>query len=81
MIMVANGEDVGHLEAAYEALATRKTISVELEDSTITLNMSSKEDKAKRDMLTQKENEVQDNIKVIMENRNQVSRVSRILGD
>ena len=70
-IMVANEEDVDHFEAVYEALATRKTIGVELEDSTITLNMSSKEDKAKRDMLTQKENEVQDNINVITENRNQ----------
>jgi hypothetical protein len=48
VIMVANGEDVDHLEAAYEAIAKRKTISVELENSTITLNMSSKEDKAKK---------------------------------
>jgi hypothetical protein len=44
---------------------------LQLENSTTTLNMSNKEDKAKRDMLTQKENEVQDNIKVITENRNQ----------
>jgi hypothetical protein len=64
VIMVADGEDVDHLEAAYEALATRKTVSVGLKNSTITLNMSNKEDKAKRDMLTQKENEVQDNINV-----------------
>jgi hypothetical protein len=71
VIMVANGEDIDHLEAAYEAIATRKTIAVELENITITLNMSSKEDKAKRDMLTQKENEIQDNINVITENRNQ----------
>ena len=72
-IMVADGEDVDHLEAAYEALATRKTIRAELENSnTITPNMGNKEDKAKRDMLTHKENEVQDNIKVIMENRYQV---------
>jgi hypothetical protein len=74
-IMVADGEDVDHLEAAYEALATRKTISVELENSTITLNMGNKEDKAKRDMLTHKENEVQDNIKVITENRNQFKTI------
>ena len=71
VIMVANGEDVDHLEAAYEAIATRKTIAVELENIAITLNMSCKEDKAKRDMLTQKENEIQDNINVITENRNQ----------
>ena len=38
VIMVANGEDVCHLEAAYEAIATRKTITAELENSTITLN-------------------------------------------
>jgi hypothetical protein len=69
--MVADGEDVDHLEAAHEALATRKPISAELENSAIALNMGNKEDKAKRDMLTQKENEVQDNIKVITENRNQ----------
>jgi hypothetical protein len=68
---VANGEDLVHIEAAYEALATRKTISIELENSTITLNMATKEDKAKRGMLTQKENEIQDNINVITENRNQ----------
>ena len=37
--------------------------------------MGNKEDKAKRDMLTHKENEVQDNIKVIMENRNQVKTI------
>jgi hypothetical protein len=37
--------------------------------------MGNKEDKAKRDMLTHKENEVQDNIKVIMENRNQVKAI------
>jgi hypothetical protein len=32
VIMVADGEDVDHLEAAYEALATRKTIRAELEN-------------------------------------------------
>jgi hypothetical protein len=48
VIMAANGEDLDHIEAAYEALAARKTIAVELENSTITLNMATKEDKAKR---------------------------------
>jgi hypothetical protein len=71
VIMAANGEDVDHIEAAYEAIVARKTIPVELENSTITLNMGTKEDRAKRDMLTQKENEIQDNINVITENRNQ----------
>jgi hypothetical protein len=72
VIMVANGEDLDHIEAAYEALAARKTITIELENiTTTTLNMATKEDKAKRGMLTQKENEIQDNINVIMENRNQ----------
>ena len=74
--MAANGEDVDHLEAAYEAIAKRKTITAELENSTITLNMSNKEDKAKRDMLTQKENEIQDNINVITENRNQFKTIA-----
>jgi hypothetical protein len=71
VIMVANEEDLDHTEAAYEALAARKTIALELENSTTTPNMTTKEDKAKRGMLTQKENEIQDNINVIMENRNQ----------
>jgi hypothetical protein len=59
-------------------LAARKTITAELENSTITLNMATKEDRAKRGMLTQEENEIQDNINVITENRNQfkMSRVS-----
>ena len=74
--MIADGEDLDHLEAAYEALAARKTIRVEFENNnTIILSMGNKEDKAKRDMLTHKENEVQDNIKVIMENRNQVKAI------
>jgi hypothetical protein len=40
--------------------------------------MATKEDRAKRGMLTQEENEIQDNINVITENRNQfkMSRVS-----
>ena len=71
--MTTDGEDLDQYETAYEALAERKTIRIELgNNNTITLNMGNKEDKAKRDMLTQEENEVQDNIKVIMENRNQV---------
>jgi hypothetical protein len=35
--MAANGEDVDHIEAAYEALAAKKTITAELENSTTTL--------------------------------------------
>ena len=70
--MIADGEDLDQFEAAYEALAARKTTKAELENNnTITLNMGNKEDKDKRDMLTHKENEVQDNIKVITENRSQ----------
>jgi hypothetical protein len=71
VIMVANGDDLDHIEAAYEALAVKKTITVELENSTTTLNMVTKEDKAKRGMLTTEENEIQDNANVITENRNQ----------
>jgi hypothetical protein len=77
VIMVANGEDADHFEAAYEAFAARKTVTAELENSTITLSMATKEDKAKRGMLiTQKENEIQDNINVITENRNQFKTIA-----
>jgi hypothetical protein len=80
IVMVANGEDLDHIEAAYEALGARKTISIELENSTITLNMATKEDRAKRGMVTQKENEIQDNINAITENRNQVPPCCSRLG-
>ena len=51
VIMIADGEDLDQYETAYEALAERKTIRIELENNnTITLNMGNKEDKAKRDM-------------------------------
>jgi hypothetical protein len=80
--MVANGEDVDYIEAAYETLATRRTVNVDLGDSTITLNMVTKEDRAKRGMLTQEENEIQDNIKHQSDHRKQVPiqdhRIQRI---
>jgi hypothetical protein len=71
--MTTDEEDLCHYDTAYEAFAEMRTARIDLgNNNTITLNMGNKEDKAKRDMLTQEENEVQDNIKVIMENRYQV---------
>jgi hypothetical protein len=73
VIMTTDEEDLCHYDTAYEAFAEMRTARIDLgNNNTITLNMGNKEDKAKRDMLTQEENEVQDNIKVIMENRYQV---------
>ena len=71
VVMAANEDDLDHIEAAYEALAAKKTIAVELENSTITLTMVTKEDKAKRGLLTTEENEIQDSANAITENRNQ----------
>jgi hypothetical protein len=57
-------------------LAEKKTTRIEMgNNNTITLNMGNKADKAKREMLTQEENEVQDNIKVITENGYQVKSI------
>jgi hypothetical protein len=73
VMMIADEEDLDHFDTAYEAFAERRTARIDLgNNSIITLDMGNKADKAQRDMLTQEENEVQDNIKVIMENRNQV---------
>jgi hypothetical protein len=73
--MVAKGENVDRIEAAYEALALMETIKVNLGDRIIALNMVTKGDKAKRGMLTQGENEIQDNIKAIIDNRNQIKAI------
>jgi len=77
VIMVAGEEDVDYYENAYESLAETVTIKADLgNNNIITLTMGNKEERAQRDMLTQEENEVQDNIQVIKENRYQVKIIS-----
>ena len=75
IIMVAKGGDVDHIETAYEALAQQGTIKISLGEMTIALQMTTKEDKAQRSMLTQEESEIQDNIQTIANNRNQVKAI------
>ena len=71
--MVTDEEDVDYFENAYEAFAERRTLKIDLgNNNIITLTMGNKADRAQRDMLTQEENEVQDNIQIIKENRYQV---------
>jgi hypothetical protein len=72
MTMAAQGENVDHIDTAYEALAQMETIKTRLGERTIALNMATKGDKAKkRSMLAQGESEIQDNIKTITDNRSQ----------
>jgi hypothetical protein len=75
IIMVAKGESVDHIEAAYDAIAQLETIKANLGDRIITLSMVTKGDKAKRGMLSQGENEIQDNIKTITDNRSQIKTI------
>jgi FtsZ-binding cell division protein ZapB len=53
-------------------MAQKGSIKIALGEKTITLHMTTKEDKAKKSMLTQEESEVQDNIRKIINDRNQV---------
>ena len=77
VIMVAGEEDVDYYENAYESLAETVTIKADLgNNNIITLTMGNKEERAQRDLLTQEEKEVQDNIQVIKENRYQVKIIS-----
>jgi hypothetical protein len=75
IIMVAKGGDVDHIETAYEALAQQGTTKISLGEMAIALQMTTKEDKAQRSMLTQEESEIQDNIQTIANNRNQVKAI------
>jgi hypothetical protein len=52
-----------------------ETIKANLGDRIITPSMATKGGKAKRGMLTQGENEIQDNIKTITDNRNQIKAI------
>ena len=77
VIMVAGEEDLDYYENAYESLAETVTIKADLgNNNIITLTMGNKEERAQRDLLTQEEKEVQDNIQVIKENRYQVKIIS-----